>query len=118
MKDLGQLNLTKYISEVAASIVEAKLKMSDINFFLELCTRLNCVYADFSGQLMEAWRKSFANAVTSGTVKNPSKYRIDLRLFADLVALNVLPSNDGMRLLASQLQQLIIHDKDEHNNLR
>lgn len=30
IKDMSSLNLTKYISEVSAAIIEAKLKMSDI----------------------------------------------------------------------------------------
>jgi regulator of nonsense transcripts 2 len=38
MKEMNSLNLTKYIGEVAAAIVEAKLKMNDLPAIIEICS--------------------------------------------------------------------------------
>lgn len=57
LKDINSLNLTKYISEVANGIVEAKLKMTDIASIIQVCVTLHEKYSDFSPQLLEAWQK-------------------------------------------------------------
>jgi len=41
----------------ADAIVEAKLKMSDVNCALVLCSLIHSRYADFSGLLLESWQK-------------------------------------------------------------
>jgi len=41
----------------ADAVVEAKLKMSDINCALVLCSLIHQRYADFSGLLLESWQK-------------------------------------------------------------
>jgi regulator of nonsense transcripts 2 len=51
------LNLTKYISEVAAAIVEAKLKMTDVPAVVNLCCVLHQTYAEFAAHLIENWQK-------------------------------------------------------------
>lgn len=51
------LNLTKYISEAASAIVEAKLKMTDVMAAVELCNSLHHMYAEFSSHLLENWHK-------------------------------------------------------------
>lgn len=38
VKEMNSLNLTKYIGEVAAAIVEAKLKMNDLPAIIEICS--------------------------------------------------------------------------------
>ena len=57
LKDMNALNLTKYVSEVANGIVEAKLKMNDIPSMIQVCVTLHEKYAEFSPQLLEAWQK-------------------------------------------------------------
>lgn len=57
LKDINTLNLTKYISEVANAIVEAKLKMTDIASILQVCVVLHEKYVDFAPQILEAWQK-------------------------------------------------------------
>jgi regulator of nonsense transcripts 2 len=39
LKEMTTLNLTKYIGEVAAAIVEAKLKMNDLPGIIEISTK-------------------------------------------------------------------------------
>ena len=48
---------------------------------------------------------------------NPSKLRVDLRFFADLVTTRVFTEKEGLPMLANQLMFLISNDKEEHNNL-
>lgn len=50
-------------------------------------------------------------------IGNPSKYRVDLRFFAELVSVGVFKDKEGLQLLANQLALLINNDKEEHNNL-
>lgn len=60
VRDLQSLNLTKYVSEVAQAVVEAKLKMSDINTAVHICSLLHQRYHDFSPTLLENWQKVLA----------------------------------------------------------
>ena len=56
-KELMSLNLSKYISEVASAIVEAKLKMADISTAIHLCSLLHQRYHDFAPSLLQNWQK-------------------------------------------------------------
>lgn len=77
-KDLKQLNLTKYLSEVAAAFLEAKLKMNDIPCALYLCSLMHQSYADFAFIFFEQWQKVL-NLKKEEKIANASKLRIDLR---------------------------------------
>lgn len=59
LNEIDKLNLTKFISEVASSIIEAKLKLSDIPAVIEICTKLNQNYKDFSKKLLDQFIKYF-----------------------------------------------------------
>lgn len=59
LSEIDKLNLTKFISEVASSIIEAKLKLSDIPAVIEICTKLNQNYKDFSKILLDQYFKYF-----------------------------------------------------------
>lgn len=116
IKDFNSLNLTKYVGEVAASITEAKLKFTDIPFAVQLCSMMHQRYTDFSTCLLDSWHKYFL-IKKDDKIANPSKYRVDLRFFAELVAVGVFKEKEGLSLLANQLAILVNNDKDEHNNL-
>ncbi|KAI9554313.1 hypothetical protein GHT06_019585 [Daphnia sinensis] len=115
LKDINTLNLTKYISEVANAIVEAKLKMTDIASILQVCVVLHEKYADFSSQILEAWQKVLS-LKKDEKVSNPSKTRVDVRFYADLISCGVLTPKEGLPLLGSFLTNLIHGDKEEHNS--
>nr|SVE73390.1 EOG090X0143 [Daphnia atkinsoni] len=115
LKDMNTLNLTKYISEVANAIVEAKLKMTDIASILQVCVVLHEKYADFSAQILEAWQKVLSMKKDE-KVSNPSKMRVDVRFYADLISCGVLTPKEGLPLLGSFLTNLIHGDKEEHNS--
>lgn len=116
LKEFNGLNLTKYVGEVAASLTEAKLKMSDIGCAVHLCSVMHQRYADFATSLLENWQKYFPTKKDE-KISNPSKYRVDLRFFAELVAVGVFREKEGLPLLANQLAFLTSTDKEEHNNL-
>lgn len=109
IKDMSTLNLTKYISEVSAAIIEAKLKMSDIqgkqNSFLvfllicsnfqlsllavvQLCSKLHQIYTEFSSSFFENWQKTLT--VKPGEkIQNISKMRVDLRFYCELISAGI-----------------------------
>ncbi|XP_053664077.1 regulator of nonsense transcripts 2 [Anopheles marshallii] len=116
MQDVSGLNLTKYISEVSAALVEAKLKMSDIGAVLTLCNHLHRHYADFAPTLFENWQKLLL--IKPGEkVANPSKMRVDLRFYAELISMGIFSNKTGLPLLGACLTGLITQDKEEHVNL-
>ncbi|XP_052071977.1 regulator of nonsense transcripts 2-like isoform X2 [Mytilus californianus] len=116
VKDFEALNLTKYVGEVAAAITEAKLKMSDIPCAVLICSLMYQRYTDFPIALMENWQKYLLHKKDE-KISNPSKYRVDLRFFAELVSVGVIKHREGLGLLANQLGLLMNNDKDGHNNL-
>lgn len=116
LKDYNALNLTKYISEVAAAIAEAKLKMSDIAAAINLCSALHRTYADFSSNFFENWQKILTFKATD-KITNSSKLRVDIRFYAELVAVGIFTNKMGLPLLGNVLTVLINMDKEEHNNI-
>lgn len=116
LKDFSVLNLTKYISEVAAAIAEAKLKMSDIPAAINLCSALHRTYTDFSANFFENWQKMLTFKTTD-KITNSSKLRVDIRFYAELVAVGIFANKTGLPLLGNVLTVLINMDKEEHNNI-
>ncbi|KAH8416730.1 hypothetical protein KR222_000276, partial [Zaprionus bogoriensis] len=115
LRELSALNLSKYISEICAALAEAKLKMTDVPAVVTLASKLHCTYADFDAQFLEAWQKAL-NIKASEKISNPSKLRVDLRLFAELVSSGVIQMKPGLAQLGMVLVQLIAQDKEDHSN--
>ncbi|XP_048738791.2 regulator of nonsense transcripts 2-like isoform X2 [Ostrea edulis] len=115
-KDFNGLNLNKYIGEAAAAITEAKLKMSDIACGAHICCLFYQRYSEFSNYLMDNWQK-YLLSKKDEKISNPSKYRVDLRFYAELLSMGLFNLRDGLNVLAGQLNLLTINDKEEHNNL-
>ncbi|XP_076337894.1 UPF2 regulator of nonsense mediated mRNA decay isoform X2 [Tachypleus tridentatus] len=116
IKDMNGLNLTKYISEAAAAIVEAKLKMSDLNTAVQICSLLHQRYSEFSTQLLENWQKVLPMKKDE-KITNPSKIRVDLRFYSELISCGVFTLKEGLPLLGNLLTILTATDKEEHNNI-
>ncbi|XP_058442844.1 regulator of nonsense transcripts 2 [Malaya genurostris] len=116
LKDMSGLNLTKYISEVSAAIVEAKLKMSDVASALILCSKLHQTYADFSASFYDSWQK-ILHVKAGEKIGNPSKMRVDLRFYGELISVGIFTNKLGLPLLGACLTGLISQDKEEHSNL-
>ncbi|EDX17379.1 regulator of nonsense transcripts 2 [Drosophila simulans] len=115
LREISALNLSKYISEICAALVEAKLKMTDVSAVVTLASRLHCTYADFDVHFLEAWQKAL-NIKATEKIGNPSKLRVDLRLFAELISSGVIQMKPGLAQLGVVLVHLIAMDKDDHSN--
>jgi regulator of nonsense transcripts 2 len=88
LKDIRELNLTKYISEVCAAMLEAKFKMTDIPAAITLCSQLHQIYGDFAQQFFENWQKAL-NIKAGEKIQNMSKLRVDLRFYCDLISVGI-----------------------------
>ncbi|XP_044016456.1 regulator of nonsense transcripts 2 [Aphidius gifuensis] len=115
LKDMSTLNLTKYVSEIAAALVDAKLKMTDINAAIKASSFMHQTYAEFSGHFFENWQRVLSLKINDKII-NPSKLRVDLRFYAELVTSGIFTNKQGLSLLGSVLTVLINMDKEEHNN--
>lgn len=116
MKDMSSLNLSKYISEVASALVEAKLKLTDVPSAVLLCSEMHCIYPEFSKVLLEHWVKTLS-LKKDEKIANPSKLRVDLRFYGDLVTSGIFPYKEALPLLGNILTVLATMDKEEHINL-
>ncbi|XP_030765926.1 regulator of nonsense transcripts 2 [Sitophilus oryzae] len=116
LKDMTGLNLSKYISEIASAIVESKLKMTDVPSALKLCSILHQTYSEFSQHLFENWQKNLGIKMGE-KIQNPSKLRVDLRFYAELLQSGVFSNKNAFTLLGSVLTTLINMDKEEHINV-
>ncbi|KAM3184599.1 hypothetical protein ACTXT7_008036 [Hymenolepis weldensis] len=114
LKDFDGLNLSKYVAEVATAITEPKLKLSDVQFMLRLCSLMFRRYSEFESLLFEAWKKVFEK---NKKVQNLSKLRVDMVLFADLIIVGVLPETESLRMFSQQLTQLTNGDKESFTNI-
>nr|KAG5696425.1 hypothetical protein BaRGS_020962 [Batillaria attramentaria] len=116
-KDFNGLNLSKYVEEAATALAEAKLKMSDVQCAVYLCSLIHQRYDNFAPFLLENFQKCLMTKKDDGKISNPSKYRVDLRFFGELVSVGVFRNKEGLPVLASQLQLLVASDREEHNHL-
>lgn len=114
LKDMSGLNLSKYISEIAAAIVESKLKMTDVPGAVKMCSILHQTYVEFSQHLFENWQKNLA---LKEKIPNPSKLRVDIRFYAELLQAGIFANKNALNLLGSVLTTLINMDKEEHYNI-
>lgn len=66
------------MEEITATIVEAKIKYSEVHAVVAVCVHLSCYYAEFSSLLIREFRKLLP-LKRSDKVQNPSKLRLDIR---------------------------------------
>lgn len=115
LKDMANLNLTKYVSEVATALVDAKIKMTDVAPAIRVCSFLHQTYAEFSTHFFENWQRILSLKI-GDKIANPSKLRVDLRFYAELINAGIFTHKQGLPLLGSVLTVLINMDKEDHNN--
>uniref|UniRef100_A0A8D0HB34 Regulator of nonsense transcripts 2 n=1 Tax=Sphenodon punctatus TaxID=8508 RepID=A0A8D0HB34_SPHPU len=114
--DFSGLNLSKYIAEAVASIVEAKLKISDVNCAVHLCTLFHQRYADFAPSLLQVWKKHF-EARKEEKTPNVTKLRTDLRFIAELTIVGIFTDKEGLSLIYEQLKNIINADRESHTHV-
>lgn len=114
--DFSVLNLSKYIAEAVASVVEAKLKLSDVNCAVHLCCLFHLRYVDFSPLLLQGWRKHF-EARREERTPNISKLRTDMRFIAELTVCGIFTDKEGLSLVYEQLKSIVCADRDTHSHV-
>lgn len=115
MKDLENLNLSRYISELATALVETKIKLNETSLFVQICSFLHLRYPEFSAQLLECWIKSFPRKPSD--TFNASKMRIDIKIFTELILCGIFSTKDSLPALGNLLTILTSHDKEAHKNI-
>ncbi|XP_029472669.1 regulator of nonsense transcripts 2 [Rhinatrema bivittatum] len=114
--DFHGLNLSKYIAEAVASIVEAKLKISDVNCAVHLCSLFHQRYTDFAPSLLQVWKKHF-EARKEEKTPNITKLRTDLRFIAELTIVGIFTDKEGLSLIYEQLKTIINADRESHTHV-
>lgn len=114
LAEMASLNIEKYISEIASALIEAKLKLSDIPSVVNLCSNIHENYPEFSKIFYECWQKLLV-VKKDEKIANPSKLRVDLRFYSDLISYGIFPQKDALPLLGNILTSLISIDREEHN---
>ncbi|KAG7276632.1 hypothetical protein CRUP_025856 [Coryphaenoides rupestris] len=114
--DFAALNLSKYIGEAVASVVEAKLKISDVGCAVHLCSLFHQRYAEFAPLLLQAWRRHF-EARREEKAPNVSKLRTDLRFVAELTLVGLFTDREGLSLIYEQLKSIISTDRETHTHV-
>ncbi|TRZ02758.1 hypothetical protein DNTS_029156 [Danionella cerebrum] len=115
-QDWEGLNLSKYIGEAVSSLVEAKLKLSDVGCGVHLCSLFHQRYAEFSPLLLAAWKRQF-EARKEEKAPNVSKLRTDLRFIAELTIVGLFTDKEGLSLIYEQLKNIIGADRDTHTHV-
>ncbi len=108
-KDSETLNLTRYVSEIADAVSEAKLKISDIPVAIHLCHMMHQRYEDFTqtliSNLLAPLREESLRA-TKGEEEDKEafrKRRVNLRLLTELHLCGVF---EGTTVLLRVLKRL------------
>ncbi|CAB1421792.1 unnamed protein product [Pleuronectes platessa] len=114
--DFGSLNLSKYIGEAVSSVVEAKLKISDVGCSVHLCSLFHLRYSEFAPLLLQAWKRHF-EARKEEKAPNVSKLRTDLRFIAELTIVGLFTDKEGLSLIYEQLKSIIGTDRDSHTHV-
>ncbi len=116
IKEMKGLNLSKYIEELCQGLVECKFKMSDISGVVEFCSAVHQLYPEFSVSLLENWGKVLAMK-KEDKVANPSKLRVDLRLYSELISVGIFTLKESLSLLGNVLTTLVAQDKESLSNI-
>uniref|UniRef100_A0A672SCH2 UPF2 regulator of nonsense mediated mRNA decay n=1 Tax=Sinocyclocheilus grahami TaxID=75366 RepID=A0A672SCH2_SINGR len=115
-QDFESLNLSKYIGEAVSSMVEAKLKISDVGCAVHLCSLFHQRYTDFAPHLLAAWKRHF-EARKEEKSPNVSKLRTDLRFIAELTIVGLFTDKEGLSLIYEQLKNIIGADRETHTHV-
>ncbi len=90
MKDVKEINLTRYVSECVASLVEAPLKMVDLPAAVRVISLLHQRYAEFSSLLIQTLVTTFDASYGTDDKSKLVKRRILLRLLSELYLAGVI----------------------------
>ncbi|KAJ3680250.1 hypothetical protein LUZ60_016528 [Juncus effusus] len=94
IEELKSVNLSKFVSEAVSYICEAKLKSSDIQAAVQVCSLLHQRYKDFSPCLIQGLLKVFSPAGKTGEELDSNskamKRRSTIKLLMELYFVGIL----------------------------
>ncbi|XVF75478.1 hypothetical protein PTKIN_Ptkin13bG0191200 [Pterospermum kingtungense] len=95
MEELRSVNLSKFVSEAVTAICDAKLKSSDIQAAVQICSLLHQRYKDFSPSLIQGLLKVFFPGKSGDDLDadknlNAMKKRSTLKLLLELYFVGVI----------------------------
>ncbi|KAK6270895.1 hypothetical protein POUND7_007993 [Theobroma cacao] len=98
MEELRSVNLSKFVSEAVTAICDAKLKSSDIQAAVQICSLLNQRYKDFSPSLIQGLLKVFFPGKSGDDLDadrnlKAMKKRSTLKLLLELYFVGVIEDN-------------------------
>ena len=117
LADAARLNLSKYLSEVAASLAQAGgvVRRPSADVAAELAQQLTLRYGEaFAEALREAVQAQLAAEAVPHSAEDAAAaaaYRYTFRFYAELVLRGLLPESEG-RALCKRLAGLMAKDKD------
>ncbi|XP_071734548.1 regulator of nonsense transcripts UPF2 [Rutidosis leptorrhynchoides] len=124
MDELRNVNLSKFVSEAVAAICDAKLKSSDVQAAVQVCSLLHQRYKDFSPTLVQGLMKIFfpgksAEDVDADRNLKALKKRSALKLLLELFFDGVIEDTGVLVTIIKDLASLEhLKDKDAaHTNL-
>ncbi|KAJ0465690.1 putative nonsense-mediated mRNA decay protein Nmd2/UPF2 [Helianthus annuus] len=124
MDELKNVNLSKFVSEAVAAICDAKLKSSDIQAAVQVCSLLHQRYKDFSPTLVQGLMKTFfpgksAEDVDADRNLKAMKKRSALKLLLELFFDGVIEDASVFVTIIKDLASLEhLKDRDlAHTNL-
>ncbi|KAL1191567.1 Regulator of nonsense transcripts UPF2 [Cardamine amara subsp. amara] len=99
MDDLRGVNLSKFVSEAVTAICEAKLKSSDIQAAVQICSLLHQRYKEFSPSLTQGLLKVFfpgksADDLDADRNSKAMKKRSTLKLLLELYYVGVIEDSN------------------------
>jgi regulator of nonsense transcripts 2 len=99
MDDLRGVNLSKFVSEAVTAICEAKLKSSDIQAAVQICSLLHQRYKEFSASLTQGLLKVFfpgksAEDLEADKNSKAMKKRSTLKLLLELYYVGVIEDSN------------------------
>ncbi|XVE68979.1 hypothetical protein DITRI_Ditri09bG0113600 [Diplodiscus trichospermus] len=98
MDELRSVNLSKFVSEAVTAICDAKLKSSDIQAAVQICSLLHQRYKDFSPSLIQGLLKIFFPGKSGDDLDadrnlKAMKKRSTLKLLVELYFVGVIEDN-------------------------
>lgn len=94
LRDTETLNLTLYLSEIVAALLEAKFKFNEVPGIVKLCTQLHLLYEDFTNPLISGLKESLLQHDGDGKRK-----RIQIRFLIELYQVGIFTEDSFFRQL-------------------
>ncbi|RLN87580.1 hypothetical protein BBJ28_00005886 [Nothophytophthora sp. Chile5] len=103
LKDVEELNLTRYVSECVAALAEAPLKLADLPAAVRAASLLHQRYEDFASGMVRTLVGVFESSYGSEDKSKMVKRRLILRMLSELYLAGVF---DDVQVVAQLIQRV------------